>query len=162
MKNIECDSLLDGTNLIVKMKRHHQLDTKILLKSTILDANKGARFMTMDIKDCFLMTSLPIGKQEYMQIHSQYFDQHLQKLYNLYRKIDKDGYVYCNIQLGMYGLMQAAILAYKLIKERLHPAGYYPIKESNRLWQHKTRKRIFALCVDDFGVNSLIKTMHYM
>ena len=52
----------------------------------------------------------------------------------------------------MYGLKQAAILAYKLIQERLEPAGYYPINESNGLWKHKTRPTIFALCVDDFGI----------
>eukprot|EP00957_Ditylum_brightwellii_P061357 4657228-Ditylum_brightwellii.AAC.1 len=28
----------------------------------------------------------------------------------------------------------------------------YPIKESDGLWKHNTRKPIFALCVDDFGV----------
>ena len=68
------------------------------------------------------------------------------------KKIDKDGYVYCKIQLDMYGLKQASILAYNLIKERLEPAGYFPIKESNALWKHRTRKKIFAFCVNDFGV----------
>ena len=52
----------------------------------------------------------------------------------------------------MYGLKQAAILAYKLIQERLEPAGYFPINESNSIWRHKTRKTIFALRVDNFGV----------
>ena len=108
--------------------------------------------MTMDINNCFLMTPLPLGDREYMRIHSRYFDQQFRNLYNLHDKIDRDGYVYCEIQLGMYGLKQAAILAYNLIKKRLKPAGYYPIKESNGLWRHKTRKTIFALCVDDFGV----------
>ena len=107
--------------------------------------------MRMDLIDCFLMNPFLIGEQEYMRIHSQYVDQQFRHLYNLHGKIDKDGYVYCKIQLGMYGLKQAAILAYKLIKEILQPAGYYPIKESNR-WQHKTRKKNFALCVDDFRV----------
>ena len=44
------------------------------------------------------------------------------------------------------------MLAYQLIKKCLKPAGYYPIRESNGLWKHKTRPTIFALCVDDFGV----------
>ena len=52
----------------------------------------------------------------------------------------------------MYGLKQAAILAYNLIKKQLEPAGYIPIKETNGLWKHCTRKTIFALCVNDFGV----------
>ena len=128
------------------------LDTKILINSTISDANKNAKFMTIDIKDCFLMSPLPPGEREYMRIHSRYFDTEIRNLYNLHDKINKDGYVYCEIQLGVYGLKQAAILAYNLIKERLTPAGYYPLKESNGLWKHRTRKTVFALCVDDFGV----------
>ena len=31
-------------------------------------------------------------------------------------------------------------------------AGYYPIKELNGLWKYKTRRTIFALTVDDFGI----------
>ena len=73
-------------------------------------------------------------------------------MHNLHNKVNKDGYVYCKIQLGMYGLKQAAILSYNLIKQQLAPAGYYPIKESNGLWKHKTRRTIFALTFDDFGI----------
>ena len=128
------------------------IDTKILIHSTISGAHKGARFMTVDIKDFFLMTPLPEGDREYMRIHGKYFDNEFLTLHNLHDKINKDGYVYCEIQLGMYGLKQAAILSYNLIKQRLMPAGYYPIKESNGLWKHKTKKTIFALTVDDFGI----------
>ena len=87
------------------------LDTKILINSTILDAEKNARFMTIDIKDFFLMSPLPPGEREYMRIHSQYFDKEIRYLYKLHDKLNSDGYVYCEIQLGMYGLKQAAILA---------------------------------------------------
>ena len=128
------------------------LDTKILLNNIISDADKNAKFMTIDIKDCFLMSPLPPGEREYMRIHSKYFDKEIRDLYNLHDKINQDGYIYCEILLGVYGLKQAAILAYKLIRKRLKPAGYYPINESNGLWRHKTRKTIFALCVDDFGI----------
>ena len=38
------------------------IETKILLNSTILDAHKGAQFMGIDIKNCFLMTQLPTEK----------------------------------------------------------------------------------------------------
>lgn len=128
------------------------LDTKILINSTISDAERNASFMTIDVKDFFLISPLPPGEREYMRIHSRYLKIYIRDLYNLHNKIHADGYVYCEIQLGMYGLKQAAILAYNLIKERLEPAGYYPIKESNGLWKHKTKKTMFALCVDDFGV----------
>ena len=58
-------------------------------------------------------------------------------MHNLHDEVNEDDYVYCKIQLGMYGLKQAAILSYNLIKQWLAPAGYYPIKESNILWQQK-------------------------
>ena len=52
----------------------------------------------------------------------------------------------------MYGLKQAAILAYKQLVKNLGQHGYYPIPLTNGLWKHKTRGTVFALCVDDFGV----------
>ena len=133
------------------------IDTKILLNSTISDSKKGAQFMSLDIKDFFLMSPLPVGDREYMRIHSKYFSDEYKTLNNLHDKINKDGYIYCEILLGMYGLKQAAILAYKQLRQRLEPAGYFPIKESNGLWAHRTRRTIFALCVDDFGIKYFSK-----
>ena len=52
----------------------------------------------------------------------------------------------------MYGLIQAAILAYKQLSERLQAAGYIHIIVSTGMWKHETRQTIFCLCVDDFGV----------
>ena len=128
------------------------IDTKILINSTISDAHKGAQFMSVDIKDCFLMTPFPKNDREYMRIHGKYFDKDFKTLHNLHDKVNNNGYVYCEIQLGMYSLTQAAILSYNLIKQRLQPEGYYPIKESNGLWKHKTRRIIFALTADNFGI----------
>ena len=91
----------------------------------------------------------------------------MRKLYNIDSIIAEDGFVYCEIQRGMYGLKQAAILAYQQLKVNLERHDYYPIPLSDGLWAHKTRKTIFALCVDDFGVkyfnrddaNHLIETL---
>ena len=52
----------------------------------------------------------------------------------------------------MYGLKQAAILAYKQLKQNLAHHGYHPIPHSVGMWKHKSRKTIFCLCVDDFGI----------
>ena len=133
------------------------LDTKILINSTISDANCGARFMSLDIKDFFLNSPLPVEDREYMKIHSRYFSEEYKTMNNLHDKVNKDGFIYCEIILGLYGLKQAAILAYRQLKERLEPAGYFPIKESNGLWAHQSRKTIFALCVDDFGIKYFSK-----
>ena len=98
------------------------------------------------------MSSLPVKDRGYLRIHSKYFSKDYKKQNNLHDKVNSDSYIYCKILLGMYGLKQATILAYNQLRKRLEPAGYFPIKESNRLWAHKTRKTIFALCVDDFGI----------
>ena len=63
-----------------------------------------------------------------------------------------DGNVYIRIKKGMYGLKQAALLAYKKLVNQLAPHGYSPLPFSLGLWTHKTRKTCFCLCVDDFGV----------
>ena len=52
----------------------------------------------------------------------------------------------------MYGLKQAALLAYNHLVSQLEPHGYHPCPETAGLWRHKTRRTKFCLCVDDFGV----------
>ena len=52
----------------------------------------------------------------------------------------------------MYGLKQAAILAYQHLKSTLEPQGYYHVPGTVGMWAHKTRPIQFCLCVDDFGV----------
>ena len=53
---------------------------------------------------------------------------------------------------GMYGLKQAAILAYDNLQSNLKPFGYAPVIGTVGIWQHNTRSTTFCLCVDDFGV----------
>ena len=52
----------------------------------------------------------------------------------------------------MYGLKQAAILAYNQLKNNLEKHGYFPIPQTVGMWKHKTRRTKFCLCVDDFGI----------
>ena len=52
----------------------------------------------------------------------------------------------------MYGLKEAAILAYNKTPLHLTSRGYYHIPGTAGLWKHKTRQTIFCLCVDDFGI----------
>ena len=61
------------------------------------------------------------------------------------------------IQKGMYGLKQAAILAYKQLVKNLKQYGYEPIEGTTGLWHHESRPTKFALCVDDFGVKYFSK-----
>ena len=52
----------------------------------------------------------------------------------------------------MYGLKQAAILAYNNIVRLLEPHGYTPAPGTMGLWTHKDKPTRFCLCVDDFGI----------
>ena len=52
----------------------------------------------------------------------------------------------------MYGLKQAAVLAYTQLIKNLAPFGYKPCPYTSGLWTHDTRKTKFCLCVDDFGI----------
>ena len=71
--------------------------------------------------------------------------------YNLHDKFHND-YTFCEITKGMYGLPQAALLAYQQVCSHLKTAGYLPIKKTVGMFRHKTRPTVFCLCVDYFGV----------
>ena len=131
------------------------LETKILLNSAISDAHKGAKFFTLDIKDFFLAT--PMSQPEYMKIHIKNFPQDIIDQYGLLQKVTADGYVYVKIKKGMYGLKQAAVLAFDHLVENLKDFGYEPIPHTIGMWKHKERKTTFCLCVDDFGVKYFSK-----
>ena len=125
-------------------------ETKLLFNSVISDAKNGARFLSMDLKDVFLHT--PMAHPEYMKIPFKYFPNDIIHRYNLHTLVHSDGYVYIKIIKGMYGLKQAAVLAYNNLSSLLLAAGYRPITNSQGMWKHISRQTIFCLCVDDFGV----------
>ena len=116
----------------------------------ISDAHQGARFATLDIKDHFLQSILP--EPEYMRIHSKYFFDDIRAKYDIDNLVNEDGYVYCKIIKGMYGLKQAALLGRENIINVLKPFGYYPDPIAPNIWRHQTLPTKFCLCVDDFGV----------
>jgi hypothetical protein len=126
------------------------LESKLIINSTISDSKDGARFMCADLKDHFLAS--PMKAPEFMRIKYRYFPQDIRTQYNLTPLVDQDGYVYVRIKKGMYGLKQAAILAYQHLVNQLAPHGYHPCPYTTGLWHHETRPTKFCLCVDDFGV----------
>jgi hypothetical protein len=126
------------------------IDTKIMINSVISDADCGARFMTGDVKNFYLDTQMPY--YQYMRIHRKYFTPEVCAEYNIDALCEADGYVYVEIRKGMYGLKEAAILAYKQLVRNLHPYGYRPIPHSPGLWKHDTNPLYFILTVDDFGI----------
>ena len=53
---------------------------------------------------------------------------------------------------AIYGIPQAGVLANKLLKKQLAPAGYYEIPHTPGLWKHVSRPIAFTLVVDEFCV----------
>ena len=70
--------------------------------------------------------------------------------YNLHDCV-KNGYVYMEIRMGLYGLPQAGMLANKFLKENLALDGYCEVPHTPGLWKHFCRPILFTLVVD-FGV----------
>ena len=97
----------------------------MIINSTISDAHRGAQFACMDIKDHFLAT--PMKHPEYMKVRYKHFPPDIRHYYQLDKKITNDGFIYIKIKKGMYGLKQAAILAYDHLRNSLAPYGYHPV-----------------------------------
>jgi hypothetical protein len=102
----------------------------------------------MDIKNFYLNT--PLDRPEYMKLKLDLIPAKIIEKYNL-REKQHTGWVYICIDLGMYGLPQAGVLANKLLVKRLAQAGYHPCQFTPGLWQHIWRPVTFCLVVDDFA-----------
>ena len=120
---------------------------KCLWNSTI--SKKKAKFMCADVKNFYLNT--PMDRPEYMKIPIELIPPEIILEYNL-QDLVHDGYVYIEINKGMYGLPQAGLLANKLLGKRLAKYGYYQSRHTPGLWKHTWRPIQFVLVVDDFGV----------
>lgn len=124
------------------------LEAKLLFNSIV--STPGAKFFSADIKDYFLCS--PMDNYEYMKLPLHIIPEEIRVQYNLYNLVESDGYVYIEIRKGMYGLKQAARLAFDNLVKLLAPHGYHPIRHMPGIWRHVSRPTIFTLCVDDFGV----------
>ena len=121
--------------------------TKMLWNSVI--STTDARYLCLDIKNFYLGT--PMDRFEYMKMPLDIFPPATVEQYNLTQHAH-NGFVYLEIRKAIYGLPQAGILANKLLRQRLRPAGYYEVAHTPGLWKHVTRPLQFTLTVDDFGV----------
>ena len=121
---------------------------KLLFNSVV--STKGAKFMTMDISNFYLMTPLP--RPEYIRISINDIPDEIIKEYGLKEKADHKGMVFIEANKGMYGLPQSGLLANELLEKRLNKRGYFQSKLVPGLWSHKWRPVQFTLVVDDFGV----------
>ena len=124
------------------------LAAKILFNSVV--STPGAKFMTMDVSNFYLMT--PLKRPEYIRVRLVDLPDEIIKEYKLRDKATKNGSIYLEVTKGMYGLPQAGLLANELLEKRLNKHGYYQSKLVPGLWKHESRPIQFTLVVDDFGV----------
>jgi hypothetical protein len=80
----------------------------------------------------------------------------IQEQYNL-KMLAYKGFVHLEMRRAVWGLLQAGILANKLLRHKLAPFGYYEHVSTPGLWYHKTRPISFTLDVDNFGVKYVNK-----
>jgi hypothetical protein len=124
------------------------LAAKILFNSFV--STKGAKFMTMDVSNFYLMT--PLKRPEYLRVRLADLPEEIIREYKLLDKVTKNRSIYIKVVKGMYGLPQAGLLANELLEQRLNKHGYYQSKLVPGLWIHKSRPIQFTLVVDDFSV----------
>ena len=121
---------------------------KIMLNSVI--STPGARFMSIDIKNFYLAT--PMKRYEYIKLKLDTLPVEIIRKYKLRDIATPDRAVYVEVRKGMYGLLQAGILANELLEKRLNKHGYFQSQQIPGLWTHELRPILFTLVVDDFGV----------
>ncbi len=96
----------------------------------------GARFMTVDISNFYL--NLPLARPEYIRIKISNIPEEIINEYNLRDKVTESGHVYIEANKGMYGLLQAGLIANELLEKRLNEHGYRQSKLIPGLWTHDT------------------------
>ena len=96
------------------------LVANILFNSVV--STKGAKFMTLDISNFYLMT--PLKRPEYICMKLADIPQEVIDEYNLQNKATPDGFIHIVTNTDMYGLPQAGLLANELLEKRLNKNGY--------------------------------------
>ena len=122
--------------------------TKIHLNSVV--STPDSIFAVLDIGSFYLNT--PLERPEYARIAAKYLPDTVMEKYNLRPITSDNGYIYMEINKGMYGLPQARQLANDLLRKSLAPHGFYECTHTPGYWRHKSRNTKFCLWVNDFGV----------
>jgi len=108
----------------------------------------NANFMTLDIKDFYLMTPLP--RSEYIRIPQKFLSAQILAKHSL-RPFLFNKSVLFEVTKSMYGLPHAGKIAQDSLVARLATHGYLQTG-TTCLFRHVNNGVAFALVVDDFGV----------
>jgi hypothetical protein len=119
---------------------------KILLQSVVYD---NANFMTLDIKDFYLMTPL-LPRSEYIRIPLKFLSLKILDKHSLHPFILNNSILF-EVTKSMYGLPHAGKIAQDNLIARLATHGYLQTG-TTCLFRHATNGVAFTLVVDDFGV----------
>jgi hypothetical protein len=111
------------------------LTVKLLLNSVI--STPGAKFMSLDISNFYLMT--PMERYEYVRMNLDDFPEEIIEEYKLRDIARPDGTVIAECRKCVYGLPQSGILSNKYLEKRLNEYGYYQSNHTNGLWSHESK-----------------------
>ena len=93
-----------------------------------------------------------MSRYEYMRLKLADMPGNVIEHHKLRDVATSDGYVYCKIRKGIYGLPQAGIIAQELLAKRLKEHGYSQSETIPGLWKHEWQPITFSLVIDNFGV----------
>lgn len=124
------------------------LDTVKLLLNSVLSTPE-AKFMTIDIKDFYLHSSLL--RNEYAWVDLKQIAPTIIDEYSV-RELAVHGKVLVEIVKGIYGLPQAGKLAKDQLTALLRARGFSECEHTPCLFKHSSRPIVFSLVVDDFGI----------
>ena len=82
---------------------------------------------------------------EYTRIPQKYTPDDIWTHYSLDTIVADGGYLYAKIEREIYGLKQAAVLAYDHLVDNISSSGYSPIPTTIGMWKHN--KIIFYVFV---------------
>ena len=66
-----------------------------------------------------------MDRPEFLRMKIETFPEDVITHYNLCDKTDENGFIFIRVELGMYGLPHAGIIAQKPLEERLAKHGYH-------------------------------------
>jgi hypothetical protein len=130
-----CTQMTIGGNLIdypgdVSIGTAEMETIKILLNGVV--STLGAKFCSADGTNFYL--NMPMECHEFVCIPINLIPEEIVQAYCLHTLVDPKGFVLARIKKGMYRLLQAGMLANKLLKEQLGPHGYHACEHTPGLW----------------------------
>ena len=105
--------------------------------------------MTSDVKNFYLNTTT--NEPEYMKIPVRLIPYAIKVEYKV-SELEHSGYVFVQINKGMYGLTQAGLLANEPLAKSLAKQGFKKTPHTPGLWRHHAKPTQFTLVVDNFGI----------